>query len=234
MANYRAVRIGDICTLEKGKTGISKAKPGKYPLVTTAAERKSSSEYQFDTEAVCIPLVSSTGHGKKSLNYVHYQEGKFALGTILVAIIPNDKKIINTRYLHYYLSKNKDRVLVPLMRGAANVSLSVKSISNVKIPVPPLKKQQEIIKIIDKTSSNYNKLMKEVNKQKKFTTLLRQVILHDAIGGKLTKNWRKNNIDLISGENHASKLLEKIQSKNKVSPIKEDEVPFQIPDQWVW
>ena len=33
--------LGEICTIQKGKIGIKKATPGKYPLVVTAEERLS-------------------------------------------------------------------------------------------------------------------------------------------------------------------------------------------------
>ena len=79
MAEPRWLRIGDICSVEKGVTGLAAATPGEYPLVATGAERRSAQTYQFDTPAVCIPLVSSTGHGKKTLNYVHFQEGKVCM-----------------------------------------------------------------------------------------------------------------------------------------------------------
>ena len=103
MSNWQKVTLDKLCFFEKGKTGLAKAIPGDYPLVTTSAERKTNDFYQFDTKAVCIPLVSSTGHGHASLNYVHYQEGKFALGTILVALIPKDETILNAQFLHLYL-----------------------------------------------------------------------------------------------------------------------------------
>ena len=41
---------------------------------------------------------------------------------------------------------------------------------------------------------------------------LRQAMLQEAIEGKLTAEWRKQNPKLISGENHASQLLEKIRA----------------------
>jgi len=63
---YEKAKLGDVCRIVKGETGIASAEPGQYPLVTTGAERKTSRTFQFDTEAVCIPLVSSTGHGKKT------------------------------------------------------------------------------------------------------------------------------------------------------------------------
>lgn len=247
MAEWKRVRIGDVCTIEKGVTGIAKALPGNYPLVTTGAERKTSIDYQFDTKAVCIPLVSSTGHGKKTLNYVHYQEGKFALGSILSAVVPRDETILDARYLHVYLQKNKDRVLVPLMKGAANVSLSVTAISNIEVPLPSLVEQKKILGKIDSISNEHEDFLNESDVQIDLFGKLRQAVLQEAIEGKLTAEWRKKNPALISGENHASNLLEKIRAEKDrlikegkirkekpLPPITNDEKPFALPDGWVW
>ena len=131
-------KLGEICTIIKGTTGIKKAIPGEYPLVVTAENRLSSNEFQFDAKAVCIPLVSSTGHGHASLKRLHYQEGKFALGNILAAVIPNDENLLNAEYLYYYLTFYKDSKIVPLMKGAANVSLTINSIKTITIEIPKI------------------------------------------------------------------------------------------------
>lgn len=247
MTEWRRVKIGDVCSIEKGKTGLANAMPGSYPLVATGAERKTSSEYQFDAKAVCIPLVSSTGHGKKSLNYVHYQEGRFALGSILAAVIPNDENILNARFLHVYLQKNKDRVLVPLMKGAANVSLSVNAISGIEIPLPSITRQEAILNRIDSIAQEHSDFRSEIDVQSKLLAKLRQAIVQEAIEGKLTVAWRKQNSCLISGDNHASRLLEKIRAekdrliregkirKEKPLPeIKDADKSFVLPEGWVW
>ena len=176
MTNWDVARIGDICVLEKGITGLAKAIPGPYPLVTTGPDRKTSINFQFDAEAVCIPLVSSAGHGKRSLNYVHYQSGKFALGTILVALIPKDKQKIMARYLHIYLQQNKDRILVPLMRGMANVTLAVKDITNLEIPLPALKKQNDIVNMMGRVEE----LRDHFVKQQQLVDMLMQAVLREA------------------------------------------------------
>ncbi len=142
-------RLDECCSLEKGKTAIQKATPGEYPLVVTTAERKASDSYQFDRPAVCVPLVSSRGHGVACLNSVYYQEGRFALGNILCGVTPNSESVLNTKYLYYYLNQKKDKLIVPLMKGGANVSLTVNSLKTVKIPVPPIEVQQEIVRLID-------------------------------------------------------------------------------------
>ena len=146
---WQAARLGDICRVEKGKTPIQKAIPGRYPLVATTQERQSSADYQFDDEAVCVPLISSRGHGVASITRIYYQSGKFALGNILCAVIPDDPSLVSAKFLRYFLYSRKDFLLVPLMRGGANVSLTIDALKTVKIQFPPLVEQNRIVKILD-------------------------------------------------------------------------------------
>ena len=161
------VKLGEVCTITKGKTPIQKAIPGEYPLVVTTSERKSCNTYQFDNAAVCIPLVSSRGHGVASLNHVYFQSGKFALGNILCAVIPNDENILSANFLFHYLEYKKDTLLVPLMKGGANVSLHIDDIQRVKIPLPPVEIQSKIIEILDKFVELSEVLSKELTARKK-------------------------------------------------------------------
>ena len=243
MNKVNFVSLSEVCTLEKGKTGLMKSIPGKYPLVATGKERRTCDTYQFDTKAVCIPLVSSTGHGHASLKYVHYQEGKFALGTILVAVIPKDENVLNAQFLHLYLSRLKDTILVPLMTGAANVTLTVTKLKTVKIPLPPIEEQLNIVSLFNRMDSEQAELTDEISNQQSLLKKLRQSILQDAIEGKLTASWREQNPDVES----ASLLLEKIKQEKEqllkekkikkqkpLPPIDEDVIPFDVPDSWEW
>ena len=243
MSNWQKVNLDKLCFFEKGKTGLAKAIPGDYPLVTTSAERKTNDSYQFDTKAVCIPLVSSTGHGHASLNYVHYQEGKFALGTILVALIPKDETILNAQFLHLYLSRLKDMILVPLMSGAANVSLSISKIKTVEIPLPPIDEQLKIVELFKNLVNENNELVEEINTQQSLLKQLKQTILQEAIEGKLTAKWRVKNPDIGTGKElleqiktEKEKLIKekKIKASKPLAPINEDEIPFDIPQSWEW
>lgn len=159
-------KLGAICHIEKGKTPIQKATPGEFPLVVTADERLWCDSYQFDCNAVCIPLISSSGHGKKDLRTIHYQSGKFALGNILCAVIPNNERYISAQFLYVYLLARKDFLIVPLMRGGANVSLSTDSLKNIKVPVPPLEVQQEIVRILNQFTQLTAELTAELTARK--------------------------------------------------------------------
>lgn len=170
-------KIGDTCSITKGNTPIQKAIPGEYQLVVTTAERKTSSSYQFDKAGVCIPLVSSRGHGVASLNEVFYQEGKYAVGNILCCVIPKDNSVLSAKFLHLYLNYAKDYLLVPQMKGGANVSLSIDAIARVRIPIPPLPVQNEVIAILEKFSTHIIELTAELTARKKQYEYYRNLLL---------------------------------------------------------
>ena len=242
MSEWKKVKIGDVCKIVKGTTGIASAVPGEFPLVVTAVERKTCSTYQFDCEAVCIPLVSSSGHGKKSLNNVHYQSGKFALGTILCAVIPNNSDELDARYLHQYLQFYKDTVLVPLMKGAANVSLSMKDITGVSIPLPPIKRQRELAEMFVTLQEKQKELFAEFEKQTEYAKKLRQNILQEAIEGKLTADWRKqHSVQKGNPDYDAEALFEKIQQEQVLnkrqktrSQKRVNTIDLNTPEGWKW
>ncbi len=248
-------RLGDICSITKGAIGIMKAVPGTYPMVTLAEERKSHSDYQFDVRegAVIVPLVSSTGHGHASLKRVHYQEGKFALGNILCALVPKNPAQLLAKYLHIFLQDNKEDVLVPLMRGMANVSLPMGKIADIKLDVPSIERQREIIQIEAQLTQNYEQLIRLFNEQDTLTNQLQQAILQDAVQGKLTGNYRlteagppggsnpsdstetgANLLTRIRAEKAALVAAKKLRKEKPLPPITEAEKPFDLPKSWVW
>lgn len=258
----KPVPLGKLCTIEKGTTGIMKAVAGLYPMVTLAEARTSHNEYQFDAKAVIVPLISSTGHGHASMKRVHYQEGKFALGSILCALIPNDETQLNARFLHNYLSFFKESLLVPLMRGAANVSLSIKSIAGVLIPLPPLEEQLAINELVDAYSRKTKTILSELQTQQTLLAQLRQAILQEAVQGKLTERWRveKRRFELsdnvqVPGSSPSrtatqpetgADLLARIRAEKAdlirqgelhkekpLPPITDAEKPFELPEGWV-
>ena len=157
----KSQKLKTICVLTKGNASIQKTEPGDYPLVVTAEERATANYYQFDGEAVCIPLVSSTGHGHASLKRIHYQDGKFALGNILCAVSSLSEQKLLTKYLYIYLSFHKDDMLVPLMKGSANVSMSVKDLANLEISIPDIEIQKTIVDKYEYFINNNLRLISE-------------------------------------------------------------------------
>ena len=144
----RIVSLGAICRITKGLFSSTKTEPGPYPLILTAAQQKSSSKYQFEHPAVCVPLISSTGHGKATLHRIHFGSGRFALADLLVALQPTREDELDVRFLYYALDARRAQIAA-LMQGAANVSMKPEDLAQFEVPLPPLPVQKEIVAEIE-------------------------------------------------------------------------------------
>ena len=237
--SWKKRKLGELCSITKGKIGITKAIPGKYPLVVTSEERKSHNEFHFEGEAVVIPLVSSTGHGHKSLKRIHYQTGKFAVGNILCAVIPNDSKTLSAEYLYRFLDLNREEELVGRMRGMANVTLPMKEIANIEVPLPPLDEQLKFVAEYKDLETAKNTLSSEIDHQLDLIKQLRQSFLREAMQGKLVPQLKEdgNAKDLLAQiKAEKDKLIaEKKIKKGKLQEAEVlDELIFNIPESWSW
>ena len=140
------ISIGELCDIRDGLSPNMATQTGDYVMVVPAESRKTADHWDFDGKAVCIPLVSSAGHGKADIKRIHYQEGKFALTNTMCALFVKDESIIHPRYLYIFLNAMRQELLVPLMCGATNVTMSSTQLANVIIPVPKeISLQEEVI-----------------------------------------------------------------------------------------
>ena len=182
---WTRVALGDICEIRKGQHPLEKTAPGQYPLVGTAAEWRTSATFDFVGQAVCIPMVSSTGHGHASLKRVHFVEGEFAVANIVAAAVTKDPRVVDGRYLHAYLQTYRDRLLVTLMQGTANVSLKIADLVNVPVDLPPLDEQRRIVDLIgslDATINMQQQLRASANRAYRAAA-------RDAFGGSPKRGW---------------------------------------------
>jgi type I restriction enzyme M protein len=138
-------RLGDLCEIRDGQSPNMATAPGEYVMVVPAEDRKTADHFDFEGAAICIPLVSSAGHGKADIKRIHFQEGRFGLATTMCALFVRDDRVIRPRYLHIFLSAMCQELLVPLMCGATNVTMSSERLVDVMIPVPKPEVQEEII-----------------------------------------------------------------------------------------
>ena len=173
-------RLGEIFSVEKGLIGIQKAIEGEFPLVVTGEQRLTHTEFHFEGKAVIVPTVSSTGHGHASLKRIHYQEGKFAVGNILVCIMPLRPEYYNMKFIYNYLDTYKEFFFVEKMKGAANVSLKISSIKETPIPCIPIEIQNKYEKLIEFCDG----LEQNIKESQGYNEMLLQQVLREALQGE--------------------------------------------------
>ncbi|MBK9016066.1 MAG: restriction endonuclease subunit S [Saprospiraceae bacterium] len=83
-------------------------------------------------------------------------------------------------FLYHYCDVFKEELFVPLMRGMANVTMSLKALEELEIPLPPIEVQRALIKKID----NVQNLRSEVEKQLEMLSLLKEFIIREIVNGQ--------------------------------------------------
>lgn len=135
-----------------------------------------------------------------------------------VAIIRCQQSKILPEYLHVYMASPKVQKWIQGENyGATRQALTKKMLEELLIIVPPLPEQQEIVRRVEQLFTYADTIEKQVNNALTRVNNLTQSILAKAFRGELTTQWRAENPDLISGENSAAALLEKIKAERAAS-----------------
>lgn len=181
--------------------------------------------------------------------YLNQRVGKFEI------LNPNE---FENEYV-YWIARSVQSIIKGLAWGAAIPNVSPKQIEELKFPIPDKRTQRGIIDFLnnlklDKLEKRVyfnmeierqicslqsgqitgNSLKSELSHQNNLLTQLRQSFLREAMQGKLLKQDPK--------DGHAKDLLEKIKEgktksvkkEKELPPIKPEELPFVIPENWVW
>lgn len=254
MSEWKKVKIGEIFNIEKGSLQSSKNEVGKYDFITAAADWKTHNFYDHDCEAI-VYAVAASG----SLGRAHYVNGKFIASDLCFILTEKDKEKypINFQFYQLIFELIREEIVSKTKTGTSKESINQKNFSNYEIPYFSFDYQMANYEKLVNTKQKNSELLEESEKQKSYTKQLRQNILQDAIEGRLTEEWRKNN-PVVKGnpDFDAEALFERIQEEKShtdsilltqnqekkkkgksldfPNPCGNTEKPFVIPEGWKW
>ena len=169
---------------------------------------------------------------------VKYVDFDFIVGADGVKIFEPLDRILTARFLFYvflFYSKDLNKVGV--------YSRHYKFIKNKPIPLPPLGEQkrivariEELLPLIDRYEQAWSKL--EIF-NKRFPVDMQKSILQMAIQGKLVEQRPEEGTGeelyrQIQAEKQVLVKAGKIKKEKPLPVIAEDEIPFDIPENWKW
>jgi type I restriction enzyme S subunit len=245
MGNWKEMPIGDLFTLEKGVLQSTKCIPGEFVFITASNDWKTHNTYTHDCDAL-IYAVAAAG----SLGRCHYFSGKFISSDLCFILQAKDKKMhpINFKFYQNLFKFLKDDIAKYTKAGTSKESISQKRFSEYRIPYFDIHYQIIWEKKLDVINKSIGLVSHELFIQEDAFVKLRRVILQEAVEGKLTADWRKEN-PVCSGdpEHDGATLLAKIKAQKRklieqgkirkekpLAPVKPEEVPFALPEGWVW
>lgn len=123
-------------------------------------------------------------------------------------------------YLCYALMYYK---IIPWLTGTTGrAKLTQGALNSLPIGLPPEEEINEIVRRVEQLFAYADTIEKQVNNALTRVNSLTQSILAKAFRGELTAQWRAENPSLISGENSAAALLEKIKAERAASSGKKN------------
>jgi type I restriction enzyme S subunit len=110
---------------------------------------------------------------------------------------------------------------------------------NYEIMLPSVEEQLIQIEKIKKQKVSFGELTSELTHQLDLIKQLRQAFLREAMQGKLVKstNIKETGQQLLSkikAEKAQLIAVKKLKKEKELPPITEDEIPFEIPENWAW
>lgn len=175
-------------------------------------------------------------------NYAFYQEEKIILGksACYITLHPDVFKyylalLIQTSYFQQYA--------LGVATGSTIKNVSLKAMRYFTVPLPPLPEQQRIVARVDALLKEIDKLEqteKELEAIKAaFPGDMKASLLQAAMEGKLTEQKAEDGDArglLLAIREEKEKLVKekKIKKEKPLTPITDEEIPFDIPENWGW
>lgn len=253
---YQRVKISDF--LHRIKNKVILDPEIEYPLVTIKLHHKGVVLREKKRGELIKSNMYRIRSGQFILSGIDARNGAFGVvpDELDGAIVTNDfwyfdvdESIIMRDFFYWFTNTPLflDACIKSSKGETQRIRLQKKLFENFEFNIPPLDKQKEFLKRIKTVDNHLQELKLDIDYQANLLKKLRQAILQEAIEGKLTAEWRKEHPELISGENRAERLLERIkEEKNKLiaegkirkpkplPPISDEEKPFELPESWCW
>jgi type I restriction enzyme S subunit len=230
------MRIDEIFNFEKGVLQSSKCVPGEFDFITASSDWKTHNDFTHDCEALIFAAAASG-----SLGRTHYVNGKFISSDLCFIITPKDQENlpVDLKFYHILFNELKDEIVRNTKAGTSKEAIGLGSFGKYQLPYFDIDTQKEIKNRFVNSEELKSNLSRELNLQVELVKKLRQQLLLDAVQGKLVEQTPKDEpaselLKKIKAEKQKLIAEKKLKKEKDLPPIKPEEIPFDIPENWVW
>ena len=222
----RVIRISDF-----NERGFVNDKIVRYPY------DDSLSQYVLDLKNILLCMTGGTVG--KSLFITELDE-KMVVNQRVATIKVNS---VMPEYVYQAILAPLTQKVIQDSKNSTNDNISMDTIKDFLIPLPPLAEQkrivakiEELLPYVDRYADAYEKL-EQFNA--KFPEDMKKSILQYAIQGKLVEQKPEEGTGeelyrQIQAEKHRLSKEGRIKKEKPLAEITEDELPFDIPESWKW
>ena len=249
------VRLGEVCILMQYGTSKKSQLQGKVPVLRMGNLQHgkidysdlvySSNEgdikaYNLDFNDILFNRTNSADLVGKTSIYKEERKAIFAGYLIRLKTVSINNDFLNMVMQSPYY---KEFCYSVMGRGVSQANISAEKLKIFLLPLPPLAEQERIVEKLDALLSEVDELAKDerelVELEENFPRRMRNSLLQAAIQGKLTEQSTtdgdaRNLLRNIRTEKAKLIATKKIRSEKLLPPVTDDEIPFDLPDNWCW
>ncbi len=142
-------------------------------------------------------------------------------------------------YLNYIMFYINSISLVPYVTGSAQPKLNQDNMNKIPIPFPPLAEQKRIVQRVEEIFGLLDTIDEAQEKYSADTVILKAKLLTAGIQGKLTQQLPSDGTaeelyQQIQAEKQKLIKEGKLKKEKPLPPVSPEEVPFEIPENWMW
>lgn len=248
--NWRKVKVGDFLIRVKDLIPIEKDK--EYNLVTIKLYHKGVQLRKRELGSnISAGRMSRVKTGQFILSGIDARNGAFGIipPELDGAVVTNDfwhfdidDRIVSKEYFFWLTSTPYfDDICNKASDGTTNrIRLQADRFYTQELFIPDIGNQHEVVEELKKQGNKIDSLKKELSYQLTLLSNLNQAILQEAVQGKLVPQDKKDEpasvlLKRIKAEKmNSSDPLGRRKKEKPLPPIKPEEIPFEIPENWVW
>jgi len=240
--------------LKRFKRPISLEANKEYKLVTISSKHRGIKLRELKKGALIKSKMYEVKSGDFIISGIDARNGAFGIipAELDGGIVTNDfwyfkideSIILKRLFLELTATTWFDEICTRGSDGTTNrVRLQKGKFFNQRVLLPDFNEQEILLKHLLSFKEARNKLKREIKIQNKLIQSLKQSILQEAIQGNLSKDWCKENpnferasvlLERIKAEKAQLIKEKKIKKEKTLLPISKEEIPFEIPKNWIW
>ncbi len=245
MTKWNNVSLGELLT--ESNIPSENPDPSKRITVRLNVEGIEKRPFREETKGATKYYIRKAGqfiYGKQNLH-----KGAFGIipeeldgyeSTIDLPAFDIDKSKVLPEWLMLILTKdNFYKELESIASGSATKRIHPERLFQVKIPLPSISEQKDILKKYDMYKVYHTAISNIIDDARIYIDKLRQSILQEAVQGKLVPqdpNDEPASVLLGKIKEEKERLIKegKIKKEKPLPPISEDEIPYELPEGWEW
>jgi type I restriction enzyme S subunit len=195
-----------------------------------------------NSAAHLVPKGSIIVVTRVSLGRIAISDSPISYSQDCHALIPKTDSVYPLFALYYLFQavqsfKNQSR-------GTTISGVTVKVVSSIPFPLPPLAEQQSIVARIEALLEHINTASYRLSRMPLIMKKFRQAVLAAACSGRLTEGWREGNSQITSASEALDAFFRSISDESSLKifqkrakdpeEVLDFEWSFEIPESWCW